>query len=643
MTKVSVVVPVFNAGSSIDGLVESLRRQTLAPGEMQVVFVDDGSTDETWDSLQRLAATEHWAEATTIPNSGWPGRPRNVGLGLATGDYVFFADHDDRFFPEALERMHAHGVRNESDIVYGKLVRLGRTTPYWPLWQQNVGNAPVTVDVLSSRTVHKLFRRSFLAESGARFPEGRVRVEDHNFMAQVLPLAKVVSILADYPCYQWIYRNDAAHTSNASVEASVYWNDYTEVLRIFERVAGPGELLDSARVIAAVQAFSRFPPKRYLQRTPPSRANLVAAAHTYVTQQVPEELDPRVPVLKRIRIQALRANDASRFDQLQEMRTRISFPVQLDEVRWRSGRLQLSLSVALSAGRGKLLPLKAEGDDLMLEVEPPLGGFVPDQLRLLPSDRGTVEVTVRHRTSGVEWPVRGSQTVQTVPRGSGVGLRVRAEVEIDPSDNSFGAPLEAGIWDVLLRVQFLGESLVHRLEATTRPAPDPTPQRLGERTVVAYRTDGGTLALGVSGAVNDAAGNVRPTVDEVRWDGDRLRVTLLPVDGGEPAVLGVRTRGRPDLTELPMDSGHADVLLPPSEPGDIVDFFLLRRRPGGQVEEQRIAYSEGPVAQRAPYRIYATAHGSLSVRHEPPITLPTVVRRAKRRARRLLTKVRRGS
>src|SRR6186997_698455 len=112
--KVSVVVAVYNPGPNIDGLISSLDGQSLRSDELEVVFVDDGSTDGTHERLLELAGSRPNFVVTTIPNSGWPGRPRNVGTDLARGEYVFYADHDDELFPEALERMHDLATANGS-------------------------------------------------------------------------------------------------------------------------------------------------------------------------------------------------------------------------------------------------------------------------------------------------------------------------------------------------------------------------------------------------------------------------------------------------------------------------------------------------------------------------------------------------
>src|SRR4051794_6901960 len=166
------------------------------PGrDFELIVVDDGSTDDTLERLRAAAVDRPNMHVESIPNSGWPGRPRNVGLARARGDYVFFADHDDEFFPQALQRMHAMATADEADVVYGKVVRVGARTPYWELAHADLHGADIVDDrLLVSRSTHKLYRREYLSQHGIRFLEGRVRLEDHHFMGQVLAHEPVVSV-----------------------------------------------------------------------------------------------------------------------------------------------------------------------------------------------------------------------------------------------------------------------------------------------------------------------------------------------------------------------------------------------------------------------------------------------------------------
>ncbi len=120
MTKVSVVVATYQPGEGLDRVIDSLDRQTLPQDEFESIFVDDGSPDDTLARLRELAATRPNMRVESIPNSGWPSRPRNVGIELARGEYVTFMDHDDRLFPDALAKAYAYAVEQRADVVNPK-------------------------------------------------------------------------------------------------------------------------------------------------------------------------------------------------------------------------------------------------------------------------------------------------------------------------------------------------------------------------------------------------------------------------------------------------------------------------------------------------------------------------------------------
>ena len=80
--KVAVVVPVYNPGPYLDQCVRSVLAQTMPPGDLEVLFVDDGSTDGSGATLDALAAAHPHVRVIHEPNSGWASRPRNVGIEL---------------------------------------------------------------------------------------------------------------------------------------------------------------------------------------------------------------------------------------------------------------------------------------------------------------------------------------------------------------------------------------------------------------------------------------------------------------------------------------------------------------------------------------------------------------------------------
>jgi glycosyltransferase involved in cell wall biosynthesis len=101
-TPVSVVCPTFNSAKSVDRALESVLSQTVAP--LEVIVVDDGSTDDTVVVARRVLDRHQEVPATVIeaPHRG-PGSARNAGIRRARGAWIAFIDSDDVWLPRKLE------------------------------------------------------------------------------------------------------------------------------------------------------------------------------------------------------------------------------------------------------------------------------------------------------------------------------------------------------------------------------------------------------------------------------------------------------------------------------------------------------------------------------------------------------------
>src|ERR1043166_3290744 len=102
MPLVSVVMPVFNCEAYVEEAVASVLGQTER--DLELITVNDGSTDRTPAILQSLARQDARLKVHTQPNSGKASIARNKGVALASGDLIAFNDGDDVFHPRRLER-----------------------------------------------------------------------------------------------------------------------------------------------------------------------------------------------------------------------------------------------------------------------------------------------------------------------------------------------------------------------------------------------------------------------------------------------------------------------------------------------------------------------------------------------------------
>lgn len=114
MIKVSVIIPVYNAEKYLEKCLESLCRQTLE--QMEVICVDDGSTDSSPEILKRFQEKDERIRVLTQKNQ-YAGIARNNGMKEARGEYLLFLDADDFFEDTLLEKTYFQGKKQDADIV----------------------------------------------------------------------------------------------------------------------------------------------------------------------------------------------------------------------------------------------------------------------------------------------------------------------------------------------------------------------------------------------------------------------------------------------------------------------------------------------------------------------------------------------
>ena len=230
--KVSVVIPVYNPAPYIEDCIASLLRQSHAGRRVRSRSSwNDGSTDGTPQRLDRLAAEHPHMRVIHQEGSGWSGKPRNVGVAAAKGEFIQFVDNDDWLGDDALERMYNYGVENNADVIVGKMAGKGRPVPR-ELFRENRPHANVeNAPLIDSLTPHKMFRKAFLDKHNLRYMEGRRRLEDHVFVTEAYLRAENVAVLSDYLCYYHVKREDASNAGFQRFDPVGYFKNLREALR----------------------------------------------------------------------------------------------------------------------------------------------------------------------------------------------------------------------------------------------------------------------------------------------------------------------------------------------------------------------------------------------------------------------------
>lgn len=251
--KVSLIIPVFNAEKYLAQCLDSAIRQTLR--ELEIICIDDGSTDSSAGILERYAARDPRIKVIHQENGGpGPSSARNRGLDAARGEFIAFMDADDWCEPEMCETAYTQAVQHDAEIAqFNFYEEENGTTRLWKksLDETRLFTEPhdrfVSAEILALTVWSRIFRRTFLAEQGIRFPEGCTWEDSYFSLLAALSAQRIVH--SDAVLYH--YRRGTGFTQNQGWsrlfpnEANIYLHTipvWTKILRDTEKLELSEEL-----------------------------------------------------------------------------------------------------------------------------------------------------------------------------------------------------------------------------------------------------------------------------------------------------------------------------------------------------------------------------------------------------------------
>src|SRR5215472_7865249 len=235
--RISVVVPFFNNAALLGDCLASIAAQ--AHRDLEVIMVDDGSTDGSAELARARAAADPRFRLISQPNGG-PGSARNSGVAAATGDFLAFVDADDLLPPGAYDTMLQVLGASGSDFVCGGVLRLtaaglGRSGLHArAIKGRRLGtHISRTPELFYDISVwNKLFRRSFWDAAQLTFPEGMLW-EDLVAMTKAHVLARSVDVITD-PVYHWRDRDKGAPSITQSRTSITNFRDRITALGMID-------------------------------------------------------------------------------------------------------------------------------------------------------------------------------------------------------------------------------------------------------------------------------------------------------------------------------------------------------------------------------------------------------------------------
>ena len=205
--KVSIIVPIYNTEAYLERCVDSLLAQTYP--NLEIVLVDDGSTDCSPAICDRYATQDARVKAVHKPNGGLSSA-RNAGLDAASGEYIGFVDSDDYVSADMYRLLAERLDTSACDIANAMYVRVDEEGKTYPSRVPHDSNEDVSsVSFVRELMLHtgdvsvctKLFRRELFF--GVRFVEGKLN-EDLLFMIEIFSRAKDVAFVGHVGYYYFV-------------------------------------------------------------------------------------------------------------------------------------------------------------------------------------------------------------------------------------------------------------------------------------------------------------------------------------------------------------------------------------------------------------------------------------------------------
>ena len=216
--KLSIIIPIYNVEKYIERCAESVLNQNVPPSQYEVIFVNDGTKDNSVEILKKaIDFNIHSNFQIRDKENGGLSSARNFGLEHATGDYVWFVDSDDWIESNCLEKIFLKLDATTPDILYiqsdeyisNRIFKRGDFIDFGVI----SGRKFLQEYRKYNYTQYYIYRRNYLDKFGFRFYL-RLLHEDNEFTPRVLYYARRVASM-DGECYH-MYKREGSITTTSN-------------------------------------------------------------------------------------------------------------------------------------------------------------------------------------------------------------------------------------------------------------------------------------------------------------------------------------------------------------------------------------------------------------------------------------------
>ena len=224
MSKISVIIPIYNVEKYLKECLDSVVNQTFK--DIEIICVDDCGTDNSIQIAEEYAKKDERIKIIHHETNKGLAISRNTGMDNASGEYIFFLDSDDYILPNILEKLYENICTTQADIVLSRPIAFAddnnnkniiRRTEEMNDWieKYKTGYYQICIDNYISLTNKilvtawgKLYKKDFLEKNHLRFIEKKVIHEDEGFWLKVCSCFPIVIYIEDIGIMYRI-RNDS--------------------------------------------------------------------------------------------------------------------------------------------------------------------------------------------------------------------------------------------------------------------------------------------------------------------------------------------------------------------------------------------------------------------------------------------------
>lgn len=244
--QISIIIPCYNAAPYIDRCLASIQAQTFGMDKLEIICIDDASTDNTWEYLKKWE--QRFPEQILLVHletNGRQGTARNIGLSYASADWIAFVDADDWLEPDYFERLYEPAANYGCDVAacgykedfsdsltyFQQEQRAGAKNNCYRADTEEETKSWLRYKILGYGPVAKIIRKKLLTDFQLFFPENLV-YEDHYWVPLLHIYASHVYVTEEKLYHYFMCPHSTIHSRNTDYHVDwltvqmIKWTDY---------------------------------------------------------------------------------------------------------------------------------------------------------------------------------------------------------------------------------------------------------------------------------------------------------------------------------------------------------------------------------------------------------------------------------